>query len=163
MMFKTQYPRLFLPESLDRCGEAARGLYEYWDRKRGTRFAPARADLDWFEMAAWRPGIVIVEVVRYPDMLIYREVGQRAIDARGSDPTGKSVIAGYFGSSVGDVLENYRLVIKERKAVYDFDHTPTEGGREIEKETVLLPLSADGATVDHVLIYLETGKRRVWW
>ena len=61
MMFKTQYPRLFLPESLDRCGEAARGLYEYWDRKRGTRFAPARADLDWFEMAAWRPGIVIVE------------------------------------------------------------------------------------------------------
>ena len=59
--------------------------------------------------------------------------------------------------------QNYRLVIKERKAVYDFDHTPTEGGREIEKETVLLPLSADGATVDHVLIYLETGKRRVWW
>ena len=162
-MFKTAYPRMYLPDCVERLGGGVRAVFDYWDRKRGTRFAPARADLDWFDMAAWRPGIVIVEVVRYPDMLIYREVGQCAIDARGSDPTGKSVIAGYFGSSVGDVLENYRLVIKEHRAVYDFDHTPTEDGREIEKETILLPLSADGAAVDHVLIYLETGKRRVWW
>ncbi|HNB25753.1 MAG TPA: PAS domain-containing protein [Alphaproteobacteria bacterium] len=162
-MFKTHYPRMFLPDCVERLGEGARLVYEYWNAKRGERFAPARTDLDWFDMAAWRAGIVIVEVKRYPDLLIYREVGQRAIDARGSDPTGKSVIAGYFGSTLADVLENYRLVIREHKAVYDFDHTPTENGREIEKETLLLPLSADGKTVDHVLIFLETGKRKVWW
>lgn len=162
-MFKTTYPRLFLPDCRSRCGEGVLAVYDYWDRKRGTRFAPGRSDLDAGEMAAWLDGIVIVEVKRYPDLLIYRQAGKRAIEARGEDPTGKSVITGYFGASLADVLENYRLVVKERKAVYDFDHTETENGREIEKETILLPLSADGSAVDHVLIYFETTRRKAWW
>jgi hypothetical protein len=154
---------MFLPECLGRCGDGVRAIYEYWNGKRGDRVAPSRTDLDPAEMKAWQPGIVIVEVMRYPDLLIYREAGQRAIDARGFDPTGKSVIGGYFGASLADVLENYRLVVKERKAVYDFDHTQTESGAEVEKETVLLPLSSDGATVDHVLIYFEVVRRKGWW
>lgn len=162
-MFKSPYPRMLLPDCLDQCGPGLRAIYAYWDRKRGDRFAPSRADLDPAETAAWQPGMVIVEVKRYPDLLIYREVGQRAIDARGSDPTGKSVITGYFGSSLSDVLENYRLVVQERKGVYDFDHTPTEGGTEKEEETILLPLSQDGRRVDHVLIYFETRRRKSWW
>lgn len=162
-MFKSHYPRMFLPDCLDRCGDGVRAVYDYWNRKRRDRFAPARADLDDAEMAPWRPGIVIVEVKRYPDLLIYREVGQRAIEARGADPTGKSVITGYFGASLADVLENYRLVVKEHKAVYDYDHTQTESGGEVEKETILLPLSDDGVDVDRVMIYFETGRRRGWW
>jgi hypothetical protein len=55
------------------------------------------------------------------------------------------------------------LVVKEHKAVYDFDHTQTESGSEVEQETILLPLSADGKAVDHVLIYLEAGRRKGWW
>lgn len=162
-MFISHYPRMFLPDSLDRCGEGVQAVYDYWNRKRGGRFAPAWADLDKAEMAAWQPGIVVVEVKRFPDLLVYREVGQRAIDARGFDPTGQSVITGFFGASLADVLENYRLVVKEHKAVYDFDHTQTESGSEVEKETILLPLSADDKTVDHVLIYLEVGRRKGWW
>lgn len=162
-MFKTAYPRLFLPECRNRCGDGVLAVYDYWDRKRENRFAPARGDLVAAEMQSWRDGMVIVEVMRYPDLLIYREAGARAIEARGFDPTGKSVIGGYFGSSLADVLENYRLVVKEHKAVYDFDHTMTEKGSEIEKETILLPLSDDGVTVDHVLIYFETVRRKGWW
>lgn len=162
-MFKSHYPRMFLPDCLDRCGEGVRAVYDYWNRKRGERFAPAWADLDKSELEPWLPGIVIVEVKRFPDLLIYREVGQRAIDARGFDPTGKSVISGFFGASLADVLENYRLVVKDRKAVYDFDHTQTEGGSEVEKETILLPLSDDGRNVDRVLIYFEVGRRKGWW
>jgi len=33
----------------------------------------------------------------------------------------------------------------------------------VEQETILLPLSADGKAVDHVLIYLEAGRRKGWW
>lgn len=61
------------------------------------------------------------------------------------------------------MLENYRLVVKEHKAVYDYDHTQTESGAEVEKETILLPLSDDGVDVDRVMIYFETGRRRGWW
>lgn len=153
------YPRLFHPEFLGQCGPGVKAVFAYWERKRGARAFPARADIDPAELRPWLPGIVIVDVVRFPDQLVYRLVGTRAVEARGSDPTGKTVMERFTGHSLDEILENYRLVIEERRAVYDYDHTPTRDGFFENAEAILLPLSNDGAKVDKVLIYFETRRR----
>ena len=147
------------PEALATVPESIRQMFPYWQRKRGNRRMPARADIDPAELRPWLPGIVIVDVVRFPDQLVYRLVGTRAVEARGSDPTGKTVMERFTGHSLDEILENYRLVIEERRAVYDYDHTPTRDGFFENAEAILLPLSNDGAKVDKVLIYFETRRR----
>jgi len=154
-----RYPRLFHPDFLAQCGPGVKAVFAYWGRKRGDRFAPMRADIDPAELRTWLPGIVIVDVAHFPDQLVYRLVGTRAVEVRGSDPTGKTVVERYFGTNRDEILENYRLVIEERRVVYDFDPTPSRDGFFEEAETILLPLSSDGAKVDKVLIYFETRRR----
>ena len=74
---------------------------------------------------------------------------------RGREVTGRRVALAYFGASLEAALENYRLVIEEQLPVYDWDKTPSEDGFTREGETLLLPLSSDGETVDMVLVYQE--------
>lgn len=121
--------------------------------------APARADIEPADLKPLLPGLVIVDVVQFPDQLVYRLIGTRAVEVRGSDPTGRTVIERYYGRDQADVLENYRLVIEERRVVYDFDHTPTKDGYFERAEAILLPLSTDGARVDKVLVYFEIRPR----
>jgi hypothetical protein len=52
-------------------------------------------------------------------------------------------------------MENYRLVIEEKTLVYAWDRTPSADGFSREGETLLLPLSSDGETVNMVLVYQE--------
>ena len=68
---------------------------------------------------------------------------------------GMKVEIGYFGASLEAALENYRLVIEQKTFVYDWDRTRSPDGFAREAETLLLPLSSDGETVDMVLIYQE--------
>ena len=67
--------------------------------------------------------------------------------------TGMRVEIGFFGASLEAALENYRLVIEGHTLVYDWDRTPSGDGSTREGETLLLPLSPDGETVDMVLVY----------
>ena len=76
-----------------------RALYDYWDGKRGGRRMPARPDIDPLEFVPHLPGIMLVDVVADERRFVYRLVGTREVEARGEDPTGKSVVDKYFGSS----------------------------------------------------------------
>jgi hypothetical protein len=154
------YPRTTSLDFLNRCRPATAAFYRYWNARRGTRAMPARADLDPVDMKPWLPGVALVEVARVPAAhgpytLRYRLVGTRPTELRGREVTGLTVEEGYFGASLAAALENYRLVIEEKKPLYDWDHTPAESGFAREGETLLLPLSGDGATVDMVLVYQE--------
>jgi hypothetical protein len=158
------YPRTTSLDFLNRCSPAMAGFYRYWDGKRQGRRMPARADLDPLEMRAWLPGIVLVDVaLRGPGedvslsryRLTYRLVGTRATGIRGREATGKTVDEAYFGTNLRDVLENYRLVIETRGPVYDWNRSRSPNGLMRLAETLLLPLSSDGETVDMVVIYFE--------
>ena len=56
----------------------------------------------------------MVDVGYEPYSLTYRLVGTREAEARGHNPTGKSVFDNWDGRSKEDVLENYRLVIETK-------------------------------------------------
>jgi len=149
------YRRSTSLDFLANCSPMLAGFYAYWDDKRGERKMPSRADLDPIEMKRWLPGIIIVDVLDDPRRLVYRLVGSRSVALRQTDVTGKTVAEAYHGTSLGDVLENYRLVIDEQQIVYDAEQKTSGSGLLKDSETLLLPLSSDGEKVDKVIIYLE--------
>ena len=157
---KRSYPRTTALDFLRRCRPATAAFYSYWDGKRRGRAMPARADIDPLEMKEWLSGTALIDVKRdrtRPDRyeLRYRLIGTRPTRLRGQEVTGMRVEIGYFGADLAAALENYRLVIEEKTLVYDWDRTPSADGFAREVETLLLPLSSDGHTVDMVLVYQE--------
>lgn len=150
------YPRLTSIDFLDRCSVHVASFYRHWDERRRGRKMPSRADFDPLEMKEWLPGIILVDVAHNPRRLIYRLVGSRSVALRQNDVTGKTVEEGFHGSTLSDVLENYRLVIDEQMLVYDYGGTSSRSGLMRDSETLMLPLSSDGVTVDKVIVYLET-------
>ncbi len=159
------YPRTTALDFLARCRPATAAFYRYWEQKRGSRAMPARGDLDVLEMKPWLAGLALIEVKRGPQQaggdpaapyaLRYRLIGTRPTQLRGREVTGLTVDEGYFGASLAAALENYRLVIEEKRVVYDWDRTPATSGFAREGETLLLPLSSDGESVDMVVVYQE--------
>jgi hypothetical protein len=159
------YPRTTSLDFLQRCRPATAAFYRYWDGKRRGRAMPARADIEPLEMKSWLAGTALIDVKRDPSApngyaLRYRLIGSRPTMLRGADVTGRRVETGYFGASLEAALENYRLVIEEKTPVYDWDKTPSSDGFAREGETLLLPLSSDGETVDMVLVYQEVDTLR---
>ena len=155
------YPRTTSLEFLQRCRPSTADFYRYWDTKRRGRRMPARSDIDPLEMKPWLTGTALIDVKRSPPgslvpyELRYRLVGMRPTLLRGRDVIGMRVETGYFGADLAAALENYRLVIEQKTLVYDWDRTPSSDGFARESETLLLPLSSDGETVDMVLVYQE--------
>jgi hypothetical protein len=159
-MLNTDYPRILGVAFLEHCHPRTADFFRYWQSKRqGDRF-PARADLDPIEMKPWLPGMVLVDVTPVPDRtppyrLTYRLIGTGATSLRGRDGTGKCIEEAFFGNSLAEIMENYRLVIEERQIVYDGDRTLSENGARLEAGTLLLPLARDGFTVDMVVGYQQ--------
>ena len=79
------------PDLMADCHSSLRGLYEYWDDKRGARAMPARGDLDPADLKRMLPHLILIDVVADPRRYIYRLVGTREVELRGSDPTGKRI------------------------------------------------------------------------
>jgi hypothetical protein len=155
-----RYPRWITLDFLDFCHPRIREIYEYWNGKRAGRAMPRRADIEPLDLPSFLPGIVMVDVAYEPYSLIYRLVGTREAEARGHNPTGKSVFDNWDGRSQEDVLENYRLVIEKKCVLYDADRSMDPERDWLEAGTVFLPLSDDGETVNKTLIYTEYKDRQ---
>ena len=129
-------------------------LYNYWLAKCHNRKMPARADIDPVEMPRQvLPGICIVDVVDDERRYVYRLVGTGEVEARGNDPTGKSVLEGFFGPSAEDALGWYDKVVETRSPVLDPTPFTAPNGKWITDETLFLPLSDDGVTVSKILVF----------
>lgn len=136
-------------------------LYRYWREKCRGRRMPARADLDPAEMPVrLLPGITLVDVVPDARRFIYRLVGTGEVEVRGTDPTGRSVIEGFFGPSVEDALSCYSRVVETRAPLLDAEPFVATNGRYISEETIFLPLSDDGTNVNMVLVFSRCSRAR---
>jgi hypothetical protein len=150
-----RYPRWTNLDFLEFCHPRILALYQYWNSKRGNRLMPSRADIDPLDFPTYLPGIVMVDVGYEPLTLTYRLVGTREAEARGHNPTGRSVFEAWDGRSQEDVIENYQSVIARKGPLYDADRTLDPTREWLEAGTVFLPLSDDGETVNKILIYTE--------
>jgi hypothetical protein len=140
-------------EWLARSSAAIKQMYEYWRSKcQGDRL-PRRRDNDPVEIPRFLPHITIVEVVPDERRYVYRLVGTKEVEIRGRDPTGKSVLDGFFGPSLDDALSCYNAVVTSRRPHYDDSPYVTPNGRFSDDETLFLPLSEDGENVSRILVF----------
>jgi hypothetical protein len=128
-------------------------LYAYWRGKRGERRMPARTDLDPADIPRLLPGICLVDVVSDERRYVYRLVGTGEVEVRGFDPTGKSVSQAFFGHTVEDALSCYDRVVETKAPFLDPIPFLSTNGRYVSRETLFLPLSSDGKTVNKILVF----------
>lgn len=131
-----------------------RRLYDYWDSKRGGRKMPARADLDPLEMTFIIGNIILVDVIEgAPPRFRIRLHGTNLSQRIGFELTGKML----------DELPEteFRALAQESFTRVVGDAEPRHGrrdrlidGRPARYETVIMPLSGDGTSVDRLIVGL---------
>ena len=141
------------PDWLARSSKAVQQMYRYWRSKFEGDRLPRRSAIDPVEMKRFLPQLTMVEVVPDERRYVYRLVGTMEVEIRGRDPTGKSVLDGFFGPSLDDVLRCYDTVVATRRPFYDDEAYITPDGRFSDDETLFLPLSEDGTTVSRILVF----------
>ncbi|GAB2176020.1 PAS domain-containing protein [Dongia sp. agr-C8] len=130
-------------------------LFRYWDRKRGDRRMPRRADIDPAELVGYLPALMIVDVVADERRFVYRLVGTREVQARGRDPTGRPVGEAFLGASREAVLANYSRVQLSGQPHVDLKTVITNRDRLDNSHVIFLPLSEDGQSVSQILVYTD--------
>lgn len=130
-------------------------VHRYWERKRGSRPMPRRADIDPAELVGFLPALMIVDVVADERRYVYRLVGTREVQARGRDPTGRPVGEAFLGASREGVLANYDRVQATGQPVVDLKTVITNRERLGNSHVIFLPLSEDGQTVSQILVYTD--------
>jgi hypothetical protein len=125
-------------------------VYDYWQKKRGTRALPARRDIDPTELVSVLPHLMLVDVEEGPRFR-YRLFGTAVAEAFGSDPTGKYIDEVMVGAYKTFLLGLYDDLLVSKKPVYS---TSIYGGKyegQLWTQRLMLPLSSDGTNVDKVL------------
>lgn len=131
-------------------------IYAYWQGKRGNRAMPRRADLDPTEIPPrLLPGITLVDVV--PDLrrYVYRLVGTKEVEVRGSDPTGKSVGEAFYGENAADATRCYDRVVETQAPVLDPVPFLERKRGYRGAESLFLPLSNDDVAVNMILVFFD--------
>lgn len=140
------------PEQMAGCHPSLQELHDYWDRKRGGRPMPGRADIDPVDLKAVLPLLILIDVVPDHRRYLYRLVGTHEVEMRGRDPTGQPVAAAYYGESAEDTTRYLDRVVRTRQPLlYRGTYQPLST-RTQREEVLFLPLSKDGGTVTMILV-----------
>jgi len=114
---------------------------------------PSRADIDPIELRPYLPGIILIDVVEDARRYVYRLVGTREVAMRGKDPTGQSMIEGFFAPSLQAALAIPDKVVATRAPLFIHRDFTAHDGRLGSEDLIMLPLSADGERVTMILGY----------
>ena len=118
---------------------------------------PARSDVDPVDMPRRLLRFInLVDVVADERRYVYRLVGTADVEVRGRDPTGKSVLDGFFAPCAEDALACYDRVVATRALFLDPTPFIAPSGRYVTEETIFLPLSDDGINVNKILVFSHT-------
>jgi len=129
-----------------------RRLHDYWDAKRAGREFPSRADIDPVDFA-WLLGNVLLVDALPEGRFRVRLHGTNLVERAGFDMTGKSMDAYPNPEYAKVALRSFGTVVETRRPLVSVNER-TIAGRAYGYETVMLPLSADGARVDMLLVGL---------
>jgi hypothetical protein len=127
-------------------------LVAHWQRKRGERRIPLRADIDPVELRKHVGSLVLIECLPEADDFRYRLIGTAITQAYGRDSTGKTVRELY---TVSDpeycefLLGIYRTVVAQRCLA--------------RLSGSLRPVARDYRSFDSLLLPLDRGDGTVGW
>jgi len=128
-----------------------RRVFDYWDARRGDRFAPARRDLDPVDIPFALADIVLVDVVAgQPCRFRYRLVGENLVAVDGYNMRGRFLDELPEPEYRERVRLTWTRVVETRLPLHHVRCAVFDGRRR-RYESLVLPLSGDGSRVDMIL------------
>ncbi len=156
-------------------------FFDYWLARRRTRGLPARRDLDPLDFPSLLPRIALIDVLRASDdpegggaprsgpaarhaapqrppaalAFRYRLAGTEIAARARRDPTGKRFEQLYAGDYLAQAQALYEEIARDGLPHLSERVYPVEPGRETLRYTrLILPLAADGKTVDMIALVI---------
>jgi hypothetical protein len=134
---------------------ALRKGLDLWTVQKGTRRMPSREEMTPRDMSEFLRNVVLVKVLDHGKEFEFRIVGDAIVVVQGVSFRGKTTrevevaIPGY-----GDALREAYSLLCQRAEPIAFRGTSETGprGKPFVFETLLLPLGANDATVDHLIV-----------
>jgi hypothetical protein len=127
-----------------------RRFFEYYLAKAGERPFPARRDLDPVDFSYALGDITLIDVTHDPLKFSFRLDGSRHVERFGFDLTGRSLDDFPFPEMRQAIYESYSDVVQgrvPRRYYRDLESS----GRWFRYETLILPLSDDGETINMLI------------
>jgi hypothetical protein len=140
------------PQNLEQ--PVLRFLKDYWERKRGDRPMPSRADIRPSEMKEHLGWVILVDV--FPDFsnFRYRMIGSRVTQYFLGDSTGKTVSEAFADApegAVGGALAVHRKCARDAVVLRSHGGAGWLGRSFLDFDAIYLPLSDDGTNVNMIL------------
>ena len=129
-------------------------LYNYWNTKRGTRALPSRSDIKPSELREHLGWIMIVEALPDLSEFRYRLVGTLVAQYFQSDSTGKTVAQMFAASgeaAIRAVQSTFRKTARDKVVIRCYGDAKWVGPHFEDFDSIFLPLSDDGETVNMIL------------
>jgi len=141
--------------TLDFRSNALRQLHEYWVSKLDGRPMPQRADIEPTEIPRLLQHIALVDVEYDPFRLYFRLIGTHITQAVDRDSTGCYFDEVYHGQMLEDMVRLYSAAVHAKKPVRHLSRAIYADKEYRQYESVHLPLSKDGETVNMILAGVE--------
>lgn len=129
--------------------------YAYWDRLRGARTMPARADIDPMDIPKLLPSVLLYDVQAEPLDFRYRLIGTKIAGYLLADYTGKWMSELAHQRAPGRLWTAYTHVVTHLEPITS--DAPYVGKYADFKtvEDLIMPLSADGETVNMLFVTVD--------
>jgi hypothetical protein len=125
-------------------------LLAWWTAHCGARPMPSRADFEVSELKPWLGNIHLIDVEEGGAEFRYRVYGSNIAQYFGRDLTGLTTAVAR--SATRDIVRSeYMTVVRERRPML-VQRERSIAGRDTPVERLILPLSADGAGVDKLMV-----------
>jgi hypothetical protein len=131
-------------------------LYQLWRSKCAARRYPARRDFEVLELAPWIGDLELVEIVREPRLRYrFRLVGTNITAIDGRDVTGRFADE-IFSPDIGHITREYDTVLRTGEpCLVEGVLKPNLRGLTMVYRKLVLPLAADGETIDMLMVHLR--------
>jgi hypothetical protein len=129
-----------------------RRLYDYWQKARGDRPMPRRADIDPIEIWALLPYVHVSEWHSDPKDVYYRIAGTEIVATAGQEFRGRSLTEVLRDpNDLEESMSLYVRVVATRVPIFGRTEDSSQRLGVDFFEWILCPLSEDGKTVTHFL------------
>lgn len=131
-------------------------LYDYWlERHHGDRL-PGRSDVDPLELRFILGNLILVDVLREPLRFRYRLLGSNLTRFSGMELTGK-MLDEHPDPTFRRIAIGHYTDVTTTARPFGTRHDMVMDGRRRRYDLLMLPLAADGVTVDVIMVGMWYG------
>lgn len=121
-------------------------FYEYWQKLKGERSMPARADIDPADIVHVLPYIVLLE--RIDDDYIVRLIGTKCADVFG-EATGLKITSSKSGN---EAVARFNWIVENKKPYFNIKPLDGFDKNHVKASAIVMPLSSNDNDVDMIIL-----------